>query len=284
MRTWFLFLACGFLLGCQAKNTDHNVDPRLEAYRLIDEQRTDEAIELLETELQNDENNNELKVALASAYAHKGGIKIQKLVPIVSSIDKINKDRSAPIDTQKQKNLTEKTHASLINASLLLSQFSRFVEVYVAIPVADRNQADYIRHAILLFNEIESKNLKQEDVLYRLILEIVLLKHILVENFIGEFVPPKSADKKKCRLDLAMINHSIVGMGKLLIDIFNDAGFIRPQTANDMKKLASQTSDAVNDLTIFFTSATVVDDITEAFLSESLIQHGFGKIIKCGGN
>ncbi|OQW51111.1 MAG: hypothetical protein A4S09_10430 [Proteobacteria bacterium SG_bin7] len=268
-------------MGCQPREK-READPILEAYRLIDEQRTDEAIALLENELRKNDSNIELRVVLASAYAHKGGIKIQKLFPVVNSIDKINKSKEKLGDVSKQKNINEKTNTVLLNAANLMIRASRFLDAYAAIPAADRKQVEYIRHAILLLSEISNTALKPEDVLFRAILEIVLLKHILAENFIGEL--SATDDPKKCDLDIAKINSNIVVTGKLLIDIFNDIGFVKSTSATDMKHLTEETIDVVESLKSLFSAAEALDEVGKTFLNESIIQSGFGKMLKCGGN
>jgi hypothetical protein len=278
-----ILLLGGVILGCQTKNQDRKDDVALRAYRLIDDQRTDEAIELLETELREDSSNKDLKVTLASAYAHKGGIKIQKLASVVGNVDTLNKSKRTFIDIGKQKTMSEQTNATVMNASTMLLNLAQVFDAYAAIPVINRDQASYVRHAIMLLNEIKNSDLKPEDVLYRLVLEVVMLKHFIAENLLGDFAPPKNK-KNECKLDLEKVNQNFVALGKLLLDIYNDIGFVRPKSATEMKKLSNDTSDAISNATIFFTSAAVLDDAAKTFLNESVVQSGFGKLIRCGGD
>ena len=53
------------LVSCANEDGSSSHDPVLAAYQLIDEQRTDEAIALLEGELKKEPEKYELKVALA---------------------------------------------------------------------------------------------------------------------------------------------------------------------------------------------------------------------------
>jgi hypothetical protein len=81
-----LMLVCiASCFGCGKKTNKNEQDEVvLKSYRLIDSDRADEAIELLENHLSKDSTNNTYKSVLASAYAHKGGVKIQKFIPIVN--------------------------------------------------------------------------------------------------------------------------------------------------------------------------------------------------------
>ena len=281
--TLILSLAVSTLFGCGAKNESQQNDTVLKAYRLIDEQRTDEAIELLETSLTQNPSNSEYKAVLASAYAHKAGIKIQKLVPAINQSGNLKKMNDKLPEIGSNKSTTDKVNDGALSIAMLLTRFAGFFEAYASVPVVTKDQATYLTHAIYLLNDIGSQ-MKQEDVLYRAVLEVVLFKHILAEELIGEFVSPQTKDEQTCRIDLGNVNDTIVKLGKLMIDIYNDIGFANPKQAGDMKKMAEQTSDSVTNITIATTTVTVLDEAATIFLRQAAIQNGFGKIIKCGGN
>jgi hypothetical protein len=276
----FFTLAC---FGCGHKNETQQENNILKAYRLIDEQRTDEAIELLENSLAEDPQNTDYKSVLASAYAHKAGIKIQKLVPAINQAEKLKKIDDKSASTAEPHSAIEKVNADALNIAALLGKFAGFFEVYASIPLVSKEQGPYLSHAIYLLNDI-GNTIKPEDVLYRAVLEIVLLKHILAENLVGEFVASPTKDKQTCLIDIGSVNDTVVTIGKLMIDIYNDIGFANPQQAEAMKKLANETSDSVSNITIATTTVTVLDEAATIFLKQAAIQNGFGKIIKCGGN
>ena len=278
-----IFVFSSFLFGCGNKKDNSRNDTVLEAYRLIDEQRTDEAIELLETSLSQEPSNTDYKAVLASAYAHKAGIKIQKLVPVLSQSDKLKKLNDKLSEVSKTESASVRVNAGALNIAVILAKFSGFFEAYASVPLVNKDQATYLVHAIYLLNDIGNK-IKPEDVLYRAVLEIVLLKHYIAEGFIGEFIEPQTKGEQTCKLDLGNVNDTIIKMGKLLIDIYNDIGFANPKQAVDMKEMAEQTSDSVTNLTIATTAVTVLDEAANIFLRQAAIQNGFGKIIKCGGN
>jgi 23S rRNA G2069 N7-methylase RlmK/C1962 C5-methylase RlmI len=80
------------------------------------------------------------------------------------------------------------------------------------------------------------------------------------------------------------LHGAIVELGKLLIDIYNDAGIINPKQAATSKQLAEQVKDAILKITDATTAVTVVDETVNVLLKQAAIQNGFGKIIKCGGD
>jgi hypothetical protein len=322
-------LAAAAVLSC-ARRPAREHDPVLQAYRLIDEQRTDEAIELLEGKLAEDPDNADYKVVLASAYAHKGGIKIQKLVPLINQAGKLktkkkpNPAKSAKpatsgknstqdarevpnlLETQESdeaeefqeagetaQERTEKTktpptlsqraNTGANQIAAMLVRFAGFFRVYAAVPVITAEQSTYIRHAIYLLNGVGDL-LRPGDALYRAILEVVLLKHILAEKLLGEFVDGRRDADGQCRLNIGDVNDALIEMGKLLIDIYNDLGYANPKQAKGMRAKADATAETVSHLTTFFTSAAVLDEASNLFLKQTAIQNGFGKLIRCSAN
>lgn len=269
------------LIGCGPKR-DQNENTVLLAYRLIDENRTDEAIALLEKELSKDPKNTDYTLVLASAYAHKSGIKIQKLVPLFAHADTLKNLKQKWTSAKRGSAHSERINIFAANVARLFGQASAVMATYSAIPTIVPKNAVYLEHAIYLLNSLGDK-LKQEDVVYRMVLEVILFKHIFAESLVGEFVRPKNMNEKSCSLDLAKINATTVTLGKLLIDIFNDIGFFQPKQAKTMKQLAADTREAISNLTAANTSVMVLDELSNLFLHEMVIQHGFGKIVKCGG-
>lgn len=297
MKASLLFLlfviALGLASACQEKRDSEN-NPVLTAYRLIDEQRTDEAIETMEVELSKNPDNAEYKVVLASAYAHKSGIKIQKLVPVISQADRLSKLSQKIEAADKKKNLNKKVQSVAMDWSVLLRRFAAVLETYDTIPIMDEEQATYLRYAIYLLNDLGDK-IKPEDVVYRMVLEVVLFKHLLESTLVGDVAaeaPTGDLGEKdalahetpSCRIDVGHLNDSVITLGKLLIDIFNDIGFVNPSQSAQMKALGAQTSQTVSKFTLASTSVAVLDDASNLFLGKTLSQLGFVKALQCPGN
>lgn len=278
-----LFALVAFSSGCAKSSSPSMDDPILNSYRLIDEHRTDEAIELLESSSAEEPTRTDLKSVLASAYAHKAGIRIQTLVPVFFQADKVKKVEVS-VEAEESKTLTagQQLNHSVVSLGQLLKRFSGFSEAYASIPLVDRTRVIYLIHAIDVLNEI-GPNLKPEDALYRAVLETILFKYILAEELIGEFMASGTNNEKNCHLNLGHVNDSVIKLGRLLIQVYTDIGTANPAMSADTKKISEKTADAVSNVTIATTAVTVLDEAATMFMKQTLIQNGFGKIIKCGG-
>lgn len=244
----FLLVLC---VSCAANKSDQRNNSVLEAYRLIDENRTDEGIQLLEDSLKADPLNSELKMVLASAYAHKAGIKIQKLVPAIIHADKIKKISEAKKPYSEQADTNAKINLAAFNIAKTLSQFAVFFEAYATIPLINKEQSVYIKHAIQLINEMTG-DMKSEDLI-----------------------------NKNCQIDVSQINQTLISLGKLTIDIFNDLAIANPKQASQMKNSAAQAVDAVMALNIATTSISIIDEISQLFIKDIAVQNNFGRIFRC---
>lgn len=278
----FAVLTIAMVTSCAPAKKDENESPVLKAYRLIDENRTDEAIVLLEEKLAAEPENTEYKTTLASAYAHKGGFKVQKLVPVVNQAEKLEKIGGRLPDLQKPNTLSGQADVTAMAVAMLLNRFARVFDLYESIPLATRQQAVHLRYAISLLDEL-GPHLKSEDALYRAVLEVILLKHLLAETLVGEMVEPIEISAETCQLDLNHINKALVDIGKLLIDILNDFALANPGQAEEMKKRASDVSRAVADCTAFLNSTSLADEASQVLLKQAAIQTGFGKMLRCSG-
>jgi hypothetical protein len=285
-RNWLsvgMIFLLSMTISCAKSRQQTQDDPVLEAYRLIDEQRTDEAIELLETSIANDPSNTTYKPVLASAYAHKAGIRIQTLIPFLVESEKLKKMDSKPSESSKLPTAGEQLNASVLSISQLLRSFSTASEVYASIPLISKKNLVHLNQAIFLLNDAGAK-IKPEDALYRAVLEVVLFKYILAEDLVGEFAAPKEKNSQSCRIDIGNLNNSVIKLGRLLIDIYSDLGIANPKNAGDVKQMSAKTADAISNVTIATTTVTILDEASNLFLKQSIIQNGFGKIIKCGGS
>lgn len=277
----FIILAAFFFVGCAPEKKQQNESTSVKAYRLIDEQRTDEAIQLLETSLREEPDNQDYKIILASAYAHKAGFGVQKLIPLMSRAKSFKQDDALFLKIIEELKKDEKP-AQIMQLARLFNQMSEFAKIYNAIPSTESvYEVAYLEQAIDILNKV-GKDLKPEDALYRGVLEILLLKHILSEKLIGQI--NTEIKLENCQVDLSTANLSIIRLGKLLIDIYYDIGIANPSQAIKMKTLAESTAVIVSDLTLAITTVTAIDEAASVFLKQNAIENGFGKLVKCGGN
>ncbi|MBT4760766.1 MAG: hypothetical protein HOO06_03625 [Bdellovibrionaceae bacterium] len=270
--------------SCSDKRTG-NTSVVLSSYRLIDSGRTNEAIELLEAELETESSvkvRYDINMALASAYAHKSGINIQSLIPVLKKAETINTLKKTFSDEPKNNSTSAEVNMEARRVSYSLIKVSQAFEAYASIPVISVMKSNYIRKAIEILEEPGS-SVNPEDALYRALIKIILFKHLLAENLLGEFIQPKNT-AEECRINLGAVNDDIIELGKVLIDVFNDIGFANGSLAEDMRVLSEKTAEMVSSLTLGTTSLIVIDEASSVFFRRSIIENGFGKIIKCGAD
>ncbi len=282
------------LIACGPKSNPQETNTVLTAYRLIDEQRTDEAISLLESELSVNPKNDEYKTILASAYAHKAGIKIQKLAPMVNQSEKIKGLNRRISVSSSEESTNERVSKLAANMGGLFTSLAGFFEVYASIPLVNTEQVSYLNQSIAILESLEQP--KQENALYRGILRIVLLKYRLADGFIGEFIPPAieakdlgsdsdtNSNKQSCRIDFVEVATNAANVAKILIDVCNDIALANPQHANQMRQASQQLTDVLSNIMTSTSTVTALDEVASLFLKETAIQNGLGKIIKCGGS
>jgi hypothetical protein len=270
------------LVACGPKSKPQETDKILTAYRLIDEQRADEAIALMENALIEEPNQDQYKEVLASAYAHKAGIKIQTLAPAITQGQKIKSIKMAPQESSGNSNQTVQNMASMF------AGFSSFFEVYAAIPLVDADHVAYLEQSIAVLNSLTKT--KQENALYRAVLEIVLLKHYLADGVVGEVPTASSSDltakdqKVTCQIDFEETKSNLAKLGKLFIDICGDLSLSNPNNGAQLKKNSEQATAFVSSLVSSTNTVTAIDEAANIFLKDMAVQYGLGKIIKCGGS
>jgi len=289
--------------GCK-KNNQPKEDSIVKAYRLIDQQRTNEAIDLLESDLKTDPNNNEMKFVLASAYAHKAGIKIQKLVPIITQLEKfrgfknkkanvkkefdynqldqnkkniVNKENSISSSTQINSSGEKQINKLAITASNFFGRMSSILETYAAIPSVSTYQVEFIKHAISLINSIGTQ-VNQEQALYRALLEVILFKYLMDEIVTDETIDTSIIENQRCIINQDKLNESITLLGNLVIDINKDMALANPKHAEHLVKM---NKDINQQITQFPTSLNSMDNASASIMKRMAIENGLGKLIKC---
>lgn len=283
-----LLLGLFAFIGCKKKSHQPEEDVIVKAYRLIDEQRTSEAIDLLEEELKKDSinNNGEIKFVLASAYAHKAGIKIQVLVPAITQLYKFQNATKKKKAVQNQALTPHKqVNKIAVTVSAIFNQISATLETYSAIPVVTETQVDFLKHAIDLIHSI-AEPINQEQALYRAVLEIIFFKYMMEESLL---TAPTNIDfaiveDKNCVINMKKLNQSIVPLGKLLINILNDMALANPKHSESLTKSSSEISAYLTELALDSDMISVMDDFSSSFIKRSAFELGLGKIIKCNEN
>lgn len=263
-----LLLAMLFVVGCSKDKSAAKNDEILKAYRLIDDQRTDEAIELLESSLRKNPNQYDQKVVLASAYAHKAGIKVQKLVKAVQ-LSKNLKDLKKKLPDQSSRSL-----------AALFMRLSKALSTFNAIPSVSVEQSEYLRHAIEILKSLEDQ-IRPHDAVYRAVLNIVLFKHIFEQNLFGKGDDDDLASNARCRVDLDLVQSTVKVLGQIMIEVFVDTAYANPKNAKGLDERIKKTEEFVISVSSLSESLTLSNDLSNGYLKSVALESGFGKIIKC---
>lgn len=280
-----LSLSVFVLTSCAKQNTSHE-DITLKSYRLIDEQRTDEAITLIENELKNNPDNYQIKVVLASAYAHKAGFKIQKIIPAFSVVEKLTKSNkyfqqskedfldSSDDSVEKEEDLKR---SKKLSTSIL--KFAHVVEIFDSLPHFSDEQVVFLDYAISILDSLDSE-LKSEDVVYRALLNTLKVKHKLNKNFYLKN-NVTIADNPICKLDFEDLNANFQDIGLDLLSIMTDLERSNPDKEKELSDLKISFSNSLLNFNLIAKSINNLDDSTSLVLKQILFQANLGTFAKC---
>ena len=272
-----------FATACAPKKKTEE-KPLVKAYRLIDDQRTEEAIAYLEELLAKEPDNADYKVALASAYAHKAGIRVQTLAPVITAAKNANDlgeklmaglNALGPSDKKTIGNyigdLIEANHRILAVVGLIK-----------AIPDVDGTGIQYIHQGLTLLDEIEK--IRPADAIYRAVLRIVELKHDLVSNGFTDTKAVNALDAT-CAFDPTELRKVIARQSQLISKIVGDVAIAQPSEAKRLSEVQTKLVEQATELTsrLASTNLTNGDDPATVEIKRAMLNHGFGRLLKCGG-
>lgn len=243
---------------------------------MIDAQQPDEAIRLLERALRDEPRNREYKVVLASAYAHRAGFKVQKLVPILKKaqdFQKLQGETSAGTEARNVKPLA-------FDAKSLISKAGALSEVFSSIPAVQVEQIPDLTHAIDLLGELGPEMLPA-DAVYRVVLEVILFKHYLVEKLLGDSPAKTNQELEACFIDSETFVETFQILSNLLLSIYSDLSIAHPSQSETMQRLSNETTDSVAAALKTTNSISTLDKNSLMFLKFTIIKAGFGKVIQC---
>ena len=287
MRTsllWSLTLSMtlGLLAGCSDEN--HGKEDALNhTYRLIDEQRDDEAIQFMDGTIRDQQNQDlqtppEYTVALASAYAHKAGIRIQQFVGIIDASKKMS---SVPDAFKKVlpegSDPNSRLDFFLTNSVGLMTKFSAIFEIYTTIPSLHEADQIYLQQAISLMESVGDA--RPENAVYRAVLRIVQFKYLLSMNLLGN--PASGVLTKNCTVDVSKIQATLNRFEQLADKIIHDFTIAAPAQQSAMDALRDQIKAQIQALTSAMSWLTVSDEPATMLFKRRVIEEGFGKLIQC---
>lgn len=267
------------LNGCSPRPQDPSKEKLLKASRLIDAGKPDEAISYLEKLIEQEPQNTDAKVALSSAYAAKAGIKVTSFAGMIinaRSVENVMAELSK--NAEPSTTPTGQVDEFLKKVSSLMSKASGVARIYVDIPEIRDDVYPYLLYAIEILEE--QKDLKAEDKIFKVIMEIIVLKHMISTDLVvGIF--QKDWYSQKCVLNFNKFNRSLIKTGKLVVAILEDLEVAHPSKAKELNELSGKIVSSISDLTSAATSITVLDEASQMFLKNAIISAGIGNLAEC---
>lgn len=206
------------MTSCQPKEEPITREDRLsKGNALIDQGRYDEAIEYF-TDLLKSDSHPHVKLALASSYAGRAGIRIEKIYSFVVvrdlQVEPVNLV-GLPVEAQTQN---------------LMKSLTRYSRQWDKVPTADAAaRADLVRALAVLLGE-KSTGVR----LYSATLRVVLLKSV-VEEGLTNWKQVRS--QRYCSDDIQPYFHWVMGLLDNLILIAEDLQLAFPDKASDYTQL-----------------------------------------------
>jgi hypothetical protein len=225
LRLFLLLALFSLLTGCDNKEKKHNRnDVLLESYRLIDEDREDEAIGLLDSrieEFSDDSPENlelkNLKVTLASAYAKKAGISIREIGASFSKIKNIADLKTENFQTSNATNGVDKNLSQFSN--IILDTF-KFVNTFSALPKVSQEKMPYLTHAVKILNS--TNGLDYTDRIYSALLKIILVKSMFESPELHSILPYATKENETCVVKTFEFSEYLLRTSRILLSAVKD--------------------------------------------------------------
>jgi hypothetical protein len=270
--------------GCAPKHANRSDSPLVTSYKLIDDKREDEAIFLLNQEIAKNPGDTpyaiSLKVAMASAYAHKAGFKVQKFAALLNVSKKGVEFSIKPAVHTSGTSSKEEAVDDMIHAvGTLLASFNVIMDYYTAIPTVKPEDERYLDYAIRILDDIGDK-LTPGQSLYRAVLKVVYLKNYLAAHVFADETQI-NLNLSSCNIDFKKLDKSLSKTAKVSIAILDDITKAQPSKAESFAKLRKQLAASSSDLTLVVTSASLLDETSKDFTKRAIVQAGLRNLLQC---
>ena len=273
-----LFLTAASLSSCgQSKNV--NETPINRAYRLIDEDRDQDAIAILLEQVEAHPDSAECKAALASAYAHHAGFKIQEFGNFFVDSKKMS-DISDTFtgSNNKVEEIEFKVDDFALNFSNLLLKYSKMMSVYKDIPSIKKENEIYLEEAIKIMESIKAP--RQSDGTYLAVLRAVQFKYFVAADLVGS-IGNTQLVAGNCTLNLDAVTTSITKLGRLLMGVYDAMATANPSKLKQFNEQKAKIADQTFSLTLIVTGMSVADEASKLFVQHAVVEEGFGKLLTC---
>ena len=292
MRRIFLCSTLTVLVACgKPQSSNNSVDPQtattdevvLESYRLIDRDRSTEAVNLLESAVSVKPTDIKLRSTLASAYAHKADVKVQNLFPVFKKIIQSIKEAKEAKESLSSPELkkSDESNSVLDHRLEVVAELSRKVsagvDVFLDLPVIDAQGVVLLNEAVSQFDGLESEMAKG-DFSYRALLRGLLIRG---EMTTGVKASLSRDEKGQCVLDLDKLQKSLLRSNRLAAGLMMDISAIDKSAAQSWIDRARKLSDTVEVLTISSSALIVVDEALIGTSRKQIFGPLLGDLVRC---
>jgi len=227
------------LLGCshpsEKTQRSEKENKILDAKRLIDQNDDERAIRILEEMKTADPGDHDVLVTLASAYAHRGQFKIQKMIGIVSEI--VRNSQKLERDGEKG---NDKENESIPMARLA-RQLNAFLNVYEKIPLVEVSQNEDLETALLLLHQIPPHLMESADYLFRGAIRLFTFKFQMGSPIqeSGEW------SQDSCRTGQEKLKQRLMLAGQSLVLVLDDFISAAPKEAETLNESRSRIKESL---------------------------------------
>lgn len=275
MRKFVCLLLIGLALASCSKKEEPQESTMMRSYRLIDEGRSDEAIDLLEQAEDENPKDIAIKVTLASAYARKANVRVQTLAPVVFAVQKYDALQDA-----NAKGTSSSSAAKGVGLVLsAIERVSSIWAIYAAIPNMEKDQLPYLKHAVQILDAVAGE-LTPKDHVYRGILKAVILKSV-IENELMTSHDLTDETFDACKPNFVALQSALNDIAKVLNDILDDMVIANPHQKAAMEKVRTEMVNGFAKAGEAITSISGGDGSLEAVVRERAVAAGFGRAFQC---
>ena len=273
-------------LGCSQKKAEQKENVQLSAYRLIDENRSDEAISLLTGEIEtrdsssptgfaSDSETKDLRVTLASAYARKAGISIFE---IARSFDLIKSLDSTPrLQLSELSGLGGPT-SQLEKQTVLVQDFVsnkiKILETLAVLPRVSLDKLDYLIYGVRVLQGVP--NLNSSDLIYKSILNIVIARTYLdtevTHKMTGGLVVQRNSI---CYYNFTGLYVHFLRVVEIILTTVQDLNVALPERRPEIARISDDLIKLNSNMNVWQSNLDLTQEITQASLESFSTALGF---------
>ncbi len=244
MKLLSLLLFVAVSLSCSRTQKRPVEEPTVTAYKLIDDNRSAEAILILEEEKKLRPDDPKLLIALASAYAAYGGLDLPALIPTIESQFIKKNVKGLALNYKAAKKIAGSGETSAVTDAwvAMIRLVSAAVESFSHLPKISK--ISYVYQALDTINAIKDKT--RGHYLYSATLRMVLFKNELVDHSLRSVVV---GDKgQKCVVNLPELPNMAILIEQSTQAILSDLGGAYPKQVKNYRAISDQIAKAAHNV------------------------------------